>query len=377
MMRYTILLSALLLAAAESHAHDGHPASHKIKAQMGSSAAFDSHGTLWLVSRDDAGDEGYLVARKSKDNGKTWSSPAIISREPVVASGDERPHIAFGQHDEVYVTYSSPLDKPWTSEVRFIRSEDGGLHFSAPYTVHHDHQTVTHGFASLAVDANGLVYVTWIDKRNPQNVAQYYAVSANAGQSFDADYKIADHSCECCRSAIALGPGGHPALMWRQVFAPNIRDHAIAELTPDGKQVQIERASFDNWAIDACPHQGPSLAFGDDGRRHQTWFTNDGIFYASQNQDGTLTKPMRLGSEQAAYADVTASGQHVEAVWRQFDGKGSSVMAASSHDGGTTWQTRTLASTNGASDQPRLARKGARIFLVWRTELNDVTTVQL
>ncbi|TFW21428.1 sialidase family protein [Duganella callida] len=368
MMQLTAALSGLLMAAATAH-----PAAHKIKTQLGSSAAFDRHGVLWLVGADD----GKLVARTSSDDGNSWRPAVILSDEAAMAGGDERPRIAFGPRDEVYITYSRPLEKPWTSEIRFLRSEDGGVHFSAPYTVHHDHQIVTHGFASLAVDTQGRVYVTWIDKRNAASVAQYYAVSTDAGRSFGADYKIADHSCECCRSAIALAPDGRPALMWRHVFEPNIRDHAIVTLAADGRPAPPERASFDHWAIDACPHQGPALAYGEDGRRHQTWFTGDGLFYASRRQDGTLTMPLRLGDEQASNADIAVSGQRVEVVWKAFDGKVTAIKALSSRDGGASWQARTLAATDGGSDQPRLARKDGRIFLIWRTDRNDITTVEL
>lgn len=372
-----IQLSAVaggLLFAAQAFAH---PAEHKMKVQLGSSAAFDSHGVLWLVSRDDTGQDGFLVARTSADEGRSWSSPAVISREPVVASGDERPRIAFGPHDEVYISYSRPLAQPYASEVRLVHSEDGGKHFSPPYTVQHGQEALSQGFASLAVDAVGRVYVTWIDKRNPQGAAQYYAVSSDAGRSFGHVQLLANNSCECCRSAIALAPGGQPVLMWRQVFPPNVRDHAVAVLAADGKPAVIERASFDNWAIDACPHQGPSIAFDGEGRRHQTWFTSDGLYYASQTPSGEVGAPMRFGSGQAGYADVAASGRQVGLVWKEFDGQATTIKALSSLDGGNSWTARTLASTRGASDQPRLANKAGRLFLVWHTDLNDIITEAL
>lgn len=314
-----------------------------------------------------------------------------ISAETVVASGDERPRIAFGHPGEVFVTYSTPLSKPYTSKVRFIRSENGGASFTEPVTVHKDRHLITHGFASTVVAPNGLIYVTWIDKRDQQvakdgggsfaGASQYYAVSKDGGRTFGPDYKIADHSCECCRSSLALNHKGNPVLLWRHVFEPNIRDHALVELSSDGRLGSIERASTDNWAIDACPHQGPALAFGVDGRRHQTWFTgtNEGgaLFYASQGSDGSLTSPIKLGTDQASNADVAVSGNQVEVVWKEFDGMNTRVKAMSSKDAGSTWEFRDVASTNGASDQPRLTKKRDAIFLVWRTERSGVLTVSL
>ena len=377
---------ALLCIATESHSAE-HQHQKPMTGQLGSSAAFDRDGALWLVGKETSGLEEFLVLRKSLNQGKDWSELARLAGDKVVASGDERPRIAFGPAGEVYVTYSRPLAKPYTSEVRFIRSDDGGRHFSEPLTVHQDRQVITHGFAAMVVDAEGAIYVSWIDKRDLQaardrgaaysGAAQYYAVSQDGGKSFAGDYKIADNTCECCRSAVALDQQGRPALMWRHVFAPNVRDHAIVALSRDGKLAPPTRASFDNWAIDACPHQGPSMAFGQDGRRHQTWFTGDGLFYAGQRADGTLDTPMRLGGEQSSHADVAVSGNQVEIVWKEFDGATTSIAGLRSTDGGATWQPRVWASTFGASDQPRLASDRGRIYLIWRTALENVVTIAL
>jgi len=366
-------------------------ASHKMKTQLGSSAGFDAAGVLWAVSSDGETAGGHLVLQHSRDGGKTWSLKSTISAESVVASGDERPRINFGTKGEVYVTYSRPLSKPYTSEVRFIHSEDGGRSFSKPVTVHKDAKIITHGFASTIVDAKGVIYVSWIDKRDQQEAknggedyagaAQYYAVSLDGGRTFDGDYKIADHSCECCRSAMALNSEGQAVLLWRHVFEPNIRDHATVRLNATGKLEQIERASFDNWAIDACPHQGPALAFGPDGRRHQTWFTggaNGGaLYYASQGRDGQLGMPMRLGNELATNADVAVDEEHVEIVWKEFDGEVTHIRGNSSWDAGATWQSHSLASTKGSSDQPRLVKSGQQIYLFWRTEIDGIKTLSL
>lgn len=376
MMRIYLLGAALLMALCAQAAQ---------AAQLGSAAAFDSEGNLWLAGRDGA--SASLTLQKSSDDGKTWSAPAVISSDAVVASGDERPRIAFGARGQMYITYSRPLSKPYTSEVRFIRSEDNGRHFSAPVTVHQDRQQITHGFASTVVDADGRIFISWIDKRDLQyarerqqdytGAAQYYAVSGDGGRSFEGDYKIADHTCECCRSALALDHHGRAVMMWRHVFAPNFRDHAIVTLSADGKPGAIQRASFDDWAIDACPHQGPAVAFAADGRRHQTWFTGGGLFYAAQQADGKLGAPLRLGGEQAAHADLAISGQQIEVVWKEFDGAATHIKGISSMDGGQSWQPRSIAVTAGGSDQPRLARKGERIFLVWKTERDAVRTFEL
>jgi hypothetical protein len=380
-------------ASFDASAQTGRPRQHMgagQRAELGTSVAVDGHGALWAVSKEAAGDAQYVVLQSSTDNGHTWSAPKRIQSkpEPVSADGENRPKLAFGSHDEMLVTYTRPLAKPYTGEIRFIRSLDGGKTFTPPITVHANHDVITHRFDSLIVDRSGRIYVAWIDKRDVEKAvarkekyagaALYYAVSDNGGASFHGDYKIADHTCECCRIALALNPAGVPVALWRHVFEPNIRDHAMTELTPNGKLLPPTRATFDNWHVDACPHQGPSLAYAEDGTRHQTWFTgNDdgGVFYANVTPDGKLNTPMRLGSAQAEHADVAVDGKTVVLAWKQFDGKSTAILGKVSNDGGSTWQDRELARTDKASDQPHLLKTPAGIALGWRTEAEGLRIV--
>jgi hypothetical protein len=167
--------------------------------------------------------------------------------------------------------------------------------------------------------------------------------------------------------------------LWRHVFEPNARDHALSELTPDGRLAAIARASFDDWRIDACPHQGPALAFAADGTRHQAWFNvkdgEGGVFYAAADASGVLGKPQRIGSIQAAHADIAVRDRMVAVAWKQFDGKSTAILARLSNDGGKSWSERELARTQGASDQPRLLNTTAGITLVWRTGNDGIRTV--
>jgi len=380
-------LAASCGIALPAHAHEGMHG-HGAKAfELGTSAAVDREGQLWIVEKESIGTDQYVAVQVSPDMGRTWSAPRRVqqSPEPVSADGENRPKIAFGKKGEIYITYTSPLSKPYTGNIRFVRSTDGGKSFSAPLTVHANHDVITHRFDSLIVDGEGRIYVAWIDKRDEEaakarkqayaGAAIYYAVSDDGGATFKGDYKIADHSCECCRIALALDPKGRPVAMWRHVFEPNIRDHAMVRLSPDGKVAAPTRVTFDNWHIDACPHQGPALAFGPSGVRHQVWFSvhgdEGGVFYASS----ASAKPMRLGSAQAEHADVAVHGRDVVLAWRQFDGKSTAIQAKLSDDGGRSWRDAELARTAGASDQPRLLGTASGIVLVWRTQNEGIRTV--
>jgi hypothetical protein len=387
-------LACMAFSVSAQDQHAQHKGMKPGRIELGTSAAVDAQGRLWVASVEPAtggqATGGYVVLQMSSDMGKTWSPAKRVQQttEPIEATGESRPKLAFGAKDEIYIAYTKPLAKPFTGEIRFVRSTDGGKTFSPPATVHANRDLITHRFESLIVDREGRLYVAWIDKRDLHAATQkyagaalYYAVSDDAGATFRGDYKIADHSCECCRIALALDPQGRPVALWRHVFEPNARDHALATLAPDGKVDGFARATHDDWRIDACPHHGPGLAFAADGVRHQVWFNGmeegGGVFHAAVNASGKLGQARRLGSAQAAHADVVASGREVALAWKEFDGKSTAIVVQLSSDGGQTWQESELLRTQGASDQPRLLNTPAGIVLVWRTQDEGVRVAGL
>lgn len=378
--------------ADQAHAH-GHKTAPKA-AELGTTAAFDGQGRLWAVNKELTEDgKPYLALRASDDQGQTWSALRQLVQEPVAARGDERPKIAFGNRGELYIVYTRPRPNspnPHIGDIRFIASEDGGKNFSEPITVHANRDVITHAFGTLIVDKAGNIYVAWIDGRGREAAkamqekyagnAIYYAVSSDGGKSFRGDYKIADNACECCRISLAVDHQGKPVAMWRHIFEPNIRDHAIAELTQTGRAANIVHATFDDWKIDACPHQGPAVAYGANGIRHQVWFTGKetrptGVLYAAAGNNGRLSEPVVLGSEQAAHADVAVQGDAVSIVWKQFDGNSTAILGRFSNDGGQSWSETELARTSGESDKPYLIKNGSGILLVWHTRADGIQVI--
>jgi hypothetical protein len=378
-------IAATALPARAQHQHGGK------RAELGISAAVDGAGTLWVASRESAGDAAFLGLQSSSDNGRTWSPPRKLTTEAITASGESRPKIAFGRQGEIFIAYTKPIARPHVGDIRFIRSTDGGRTFSAPVTVHAHREVTTHSFESMIVDREGRVFIAWVDGRDADAAkargeryagsAIYYAVSDDGGVRFKGDYKVADHSCECCRIGLALNRQGTPVALWRHVFAPNIRDHALSELHANGSASPLQRASFDEWRVDACPHQGPAHAYAADGRRHQVWFNgkegSGGVQYAAFGPDGARPAPVSLGNAQAAQADIAVQGARVAVVWKQFDGAATAVLARLSDDGGETWREQALERTAGDSGKPYVVNAADGIVVVWRTEKEGIRVMPL
>ena len=384
--RIGVLLGLALLAGAVQAQHSHGAGEHAPRPPLASGVAFAPDGQLWLAGLDAQG--RLFVQTASADDVRHWGRPRVLDTagDSISADGENRPKLAFGPQGQVVISYTQPLGRPYTGRIRMLRSSDGGRTFSAPYTVHADRQEITHRFESIAFDAQGVLHTVWIDKRDLERAprvggkpsyrgaAIYRNESRDGGLSFGPDIKLADHSCECCRIALARGADGRLRAMWRHVFAPDVRDHGFAALQAGAPAVV--RATYDDWHVDACPHHGPGLALAHDGGFHAVWFgiRRQGgddvaaVRYARLNADGSprpeTVRP--LPDELAEHADVLAWKQRVAVVWRSVEGARSTLKAWLSVDGGRTFQLRELAQLSGDNDQPRLAQRDGRMVVVWR-----------
>lgn len=385
-----LLLASIALsgiAGAAEHEGHGHGGAKREAVEQHASAVFDAGGKLWAVHRD----AGRIVVSGSTDLGRTWDPPVRVTPAPEAldGGGDARPKIAAGPGGELYVTWTRPLAQPYTGEIRLSRSLDGGATFAPSSVVHADRQQITHRFDSVAVDAAGRVFVAWIDKRDLEKTrgakppyrgaAVYWAVSDDRGASFRGDYKLADHSCECCRIALAPRADGGFHAFWRHVFEPNVRDHALGVLSPDGRAQPIVRATFDDWRIDVCPHHGGSLARDANNGLHAVWFTGageGGVFYG-RLAGGKVVGQRRVGGHSAEHADIASSGNALAIAWKEFDGRQSRLKALRSDDAGITWRESELAATSGASGQPQVLVRGTGFYVFWNRRDAPLSVVEL
>jgi hypothetical protein len=387
------LLAATVTAKAlpASAQHEGHRKSGKnaTRPQLAMSAAFAPNGDLWVVGLDE---QRRLTLRVSRDDGRTWGALRVleIGKDTVAADGENRPKIAFGPNGRVVIAYTQPLAKPYTGEIRMLRSADAGRTFNAPFTVHQNRDVITHRFESIIFDAAGALHTLWIDKRDAEaargaepaaaaakstysGAAVYRNVSTDGGATFGPDLRLADHSCECCRIALAPDTTGGIVALWRHVFDNNVRDHAFARIGPRGEKSGLPvRASFDQWSIDTCPHHGPGLAAATGGGFHAVWFGDrDGepaVRYARLSAEGQpIGEAKALPDPLAEHATVASAGDALAILWRSFDGTVTRLGAMVSLDAGSTFDMREVATTTEDNDHPLLVRKGAQLYALWRT----------
>lgn len=390
------LLSASGVAMAEAPAPSPAPApaaaaSHHVAAPacadprpacaMTVNPAFDRKGTLWVAYAVGK----TIYAAHSRDGGKSFSEPATVATiaDGVIDShGDARPKIVPLNDGGLLVSYTTRPDKQMIGTIFTARSTDGGKSFSASQPM------LTEGgqrFESFVVTPKGRIYAGWLDKTHALKAKAEgkeflgsgvaFAVSDDHGATFKGRNILLDHACECCRMSSALDRDGQPVFVWRQVFEGNVRDHYAAKLSADASTLAGGRVSNDDWAINSCPHHGPSIAIDANGVWHVTWFTKgknrQGLFYASSADGGkSFSAPEKFGDDAKApgHPVVIAAKGRLYRVWKEFDGTTTTIPMQMSRDDGKSWSApKVIAETADASDHPELLADKKSAYLSWVT----------
>ncbi|MFT4712313.1 MAG: hypothetical protein ACI8W1_000791 [Candidatus Azotimanducaceae bacterium] len=348
------------------------------------SATFDQNGRLWVTYVQDQ----HVYVSHSDDAGQSYSSAVVVNEvaEDAEHNGENRPKIIVDADSNIYISWTTKTSPRFTGEIRFSRSTDDGKTFETPRTINDDELFTGHRFESLFLTESGHMYIAWVDKRDLKanielgkdyaGAAIYYTVSSDRGQIFSRNYRVANNSCECCRIAIAPRGPENIAILWRQIFGVTTRDHAIAVLTPDGQTMEMGRASYDEWQIDACPHHGPSMVqSGKSGDYHMSWFTNgdlhQGIYYARYSFAKTSPEHVYQvdGNAGAGHPYLAEFDQTLYLVWKAFDGQQSQISLIKSIDDGKSWSSpETLHSTSQGSDHPLIVNRSDGLFLSWHSE---------
>ncbi|MCC5871608.1 MAG: exo-alpha-sialidase [Gammaproteobacteria bacterium] len=372
-----VALSALLLAAGAWACDDA------VSIHCGStpSSVLTEDGELLAVFVSD--DHVYFT--RAERETLAFSPPVRVSREParIDHNGESRPKLALGRDRAVFVTWTRRIEGRFAGDVYFSRSLDGGESFETPRLMRDTPEPTSHRFDALTVTPSGRLYVAWIDKRELAaaeargqedfaGASIHFAVSDDDGTTFGPNRRAATHSCECCRLAMVAADADRARLLWRHVFEGSIRDHALAELAPDGAS-ELKRISHEDWMLEGCPHEGPHMAAGASGD-HMVWFSGapdaGGVHYGFWDHATGTTRHLKHIDDRpgSGKPQVAVRGDHVDLVWLAVGAEHSEVLHLHSHDGGRSWsEPRTLATSAATVDHPRLLAAAEAVWLAWHT----------
>jgi len=344
------------------------------------SASFSDDGQLWrLIPTKEA-----IFVDFSLDNGATYSSPVQVNslKQKISAWPENPPAINISSSGRINVLYYADTDQKSTSF--FSYSDDNGKTFSTPALISDHAKSAMHYMDKMLIDKDNNAYLFWHDTRHESHspdwgegaLSLYYSIKKPLDNSQFVNKFISNGICSCCRTATAFSNTGMPVIFARMVYKDGIRDHALIRMNNDNTWSTPQRATYDQWAIEACPEHGPSIAIDQDNRTHMTWFTlgdiRTGIFYAYTDDFGkTTSAPIPLGNinHLPSHADVISLNQRVIIAWKEFDGEHTTLHIKESLDRGESWlDKKTTLATSSQNNHPKLLNNSSDLFLSWTTQ---------
>jgi hypothetical protein len=193
--------------------------------------------------------------------------------------------------------------------------------------------------------------------------------------SFDPNWKQSAESvvnarvCECCQTAAVMTADG-VLTAFRDRSAEEIRDIKVSRLE-GGKWTPELSLHDDNWKIDACPINGPSLSAH--GRQvAAVWFSapndNGRAFVAfSQDAGKTWGNTIRLDDEASlGRVDIEMLDDgSVIASWVEFANGKSQFKVRRLTASGQRSAALDVPGAGRVSGYPRMSRSGDELILAW------------
>jgi len=248
-----------------------------------------SDGDGVLASWIEPGEDGPRV-RSSRlsfpEEGPSWSPPStIVAGRKLFANWADRPKVRRAEDGSLLAHHLEKLgDGTYAYGIRLSASSDQGATWQDRGWLHDDERSVEHGFASMATTSDGVLGV-WLDGRAmPEATGDDHGHGHASGGAMSlraARWRVGDDDapasialdarvCECCDTDIAWTSDG-PIVVYRDRGPNEERDISIVRLV-DGSWTMPAPVHRDDWVIEGCPVNGPSVAA--DGRRAMVaWFT--------------------------------------------------------------------------------------------------------
>ena len=342
-------------------------------------------GRIILSWVEKVGDKRYALrfASRDKDN---WSNASTISEGEnwFVNWADFPSVIALADGSLAAHWLVKSASSTYAYNVNIARSKDGGKTWGSPVVPHTDKTQTEHGFVSLIALPDGRAGAIWLDGRNLKDVKdegdehrplpvsmtlRYAAIDADGNLS--DEMQLDERVCECCQTSAALTSEGAIAV-YRDRSDKEVRDiYTVSR--QQGKWATPRAVHADNWEINGCPVNGPSVSA--DGRHVAVaWYTgaNDSprVKAAFSNDAGaTFGEPIQVDDgETLGRVDVLLLPDGSALVcWLSGNAEGGAIKVRRVQPDGSLGPPAVIAKTDisRSSGFPRMARLGDEVHFAW------------
>ena len=259
------------------------------------------------------GSRNSIFFTASRDQGKTFTSPRKVAEPGALALGMHRgPRIAITPLAVVITAVAGAQGKGMDGDLLAFRSTDGGVSWSAGTAVNDVPGSAREGLHAMAANANGLLYVAWLDLRS-KGTHLYGASSTDGGLTWSKNVLVYESPsgsiCQCCHPSLAIAPSGEIYAMWRNEI-DGFRDMYFASSTDGGKTFgKAAKIGAGTWKLNACPMDGGGIAITPDNKLVSAWRRESSIYLAQGEEVEHLM-------EEGKNAAIAATSQGVFAIWQ-------------------------------------------------------------
>jgi hypothetical protein len=364
--------------------------------EMASPAAADSgeanlfaaaDGRLYLSWVEKLGDNHHALKFAVLKQGK-WSAPALVAegKDWFVNWADFPSLIELGDGTLIAHWLMKSSAATFAYNIQISRSTDGGKTWGKPFAPHTDGTLTEHGFVSLLPLGTKQAAAVWLDGRkftvkegdqghsghgaSSNEMTLRYAAIDEQGKLFH-EAQLDSRVCDCCQTS-AASTGDGLIVAYRDRSEKEVRDISIMRLVK-GKWTTSQTLPGDDWQIEGCPVNGPSIAAT---KRHVAvaWFSaaNDvpQVKMAFSSDSGATFNPsVRVddGKPLGRVETVLLPDHSALVVWLERTEKGAEIRARRLQANGAKEQSFIVAESNAAraSGFPQVAVSKNWIVFAW------------
>ena len=263
----------------------------------------------------------------------------------------------------------------YSYDVKLSLSHNRGRSWSKPLSPHRDGTPTEHGFVSIVPVDQKTFGVFWLDGRKMVvkggEMALRYCTLDRDGR-LGVERVVDQRVCECCQTGAVVLDNGDPFVVFRDRLAGEIRDITSSTLNA-GRVRRSRRVHADNWVIQGCPVNGPSV--DTHGKSVAVaWFTDvekhpEVRVRFSRDAAQTFGQTIRVDDGgSAGRVDIVLVDADTAAVsWLKVADKTAEIRWRVIHRDGTMTPSRRLTATlaSRSSGFPRMERFGDGLFFAW------------
>lgn len=312
---------------------------HRISSLTGAESVYLTHddNSNPVVAWTEKVDERLtLFFSVSKDDGETFTDKVGIPLSNDVATHAEgMPKVAFKKDGTIIAAYEKKAptkENKYAGAIYYRLSNDKGKSWSDELFLHSD---TTSGRSRSYFDIeqlpDGEVGASWLDIKlnNETGGRSVRFAKTTKDTGFGREILVDSSACQCCRIDVYADLAGRIHVAYRGLakgkMGQSVRDMMLATSSDNGISFSSPTSiSKDDWAIDGCPHTGPSLC-SNKGGLYSFWYTEGngtGIFYNFKRAgDGTFNT-RQLISNAGRHPQISAVEDRFMMVWEENIGEG-------------------------------------------------------